>query len=90
MGFPIALRSWGTSRQVDFSGVKELNPDKICTPHRNTSRKWPAWLRSAYPRAEIWTGWSETHLPGLSVYPDALASGEHQGPRGLILGGGGR
>lgn len=78
-GLSIALRSWGASRQVDFSMVKELNPDKICTPHRNTSRKWPAWLRSAYPRAEIWTGWSETHLPGLSVYPDTLAWGRIQG-----------
>lgn len=78
-GLSIALRSWGASRQVDFSGVKELNPDKICTSHRNTSRKWPAWLQSAYPRAEIWTGWSETKLPGIYVYPDALAWGKIQG-----------
>ena len=78
-GLSIALRSWGASRQVDFSGVKELNPDKICTPHRNTSRKWLAWLRSAYPLAEIWTGWSETKMPGISVYPDALAWGKIQG-----------
>lgn len=78
-GLSIALRSWGASRQVDFSGVKELNPDKICTSHRNTSRKWPAWLRSAYPHAGIWTGWSETKMPGISVYPDALAWGKIQG-----------
>lgn len=56
-----------------------MNPDKICTPHRNTSRRWLARLRSAYPRAEIWAGWSETHLPGISVYPDALAWGRIQG-----------
>jgi hypothetical protein len=78
-GLSIALRSWGASRQVDFSKIKELNPGKICTPHRNISRRWLAWLRSAYPRAEIWTGWSETHLPGLFVYPDALAWGRIQG-----------
>lgn len=78
-GVSIALRSWGASNGVDFSGVKELNPDKICTPHRNTSRRWLAWLRSAYPHAKIWTGWSETHLPGICVYPDALAWGRIQG-----------
>lgn len=83
-GVSIALRSWGASKQVDFSRAKELNPDKICTPHRNISRRWPAWLRSAYPRAEIWTGWSETHLPGLSVYPDALAWGRLQGQETLF------
>ena len=78
-GVSIALSSWGAVKKVDLSRVKELNPDKICTPHRNTSRRWLAWLRSAYPRAEIWTGWSETHLPGLFVYPDALAWGRIQG-----------
>lgn len=78
-GLSIALRSWGASKQMDFSRVKELNPDKICTPHRNTSRRWLAWLRSAYARAEIWTGWSETHLPGISVFPDALVWGKIQG-----------
>lgn len=72
-GLSIALRSWGASRQVDFSRAKEQNPDKICTPHRNLSRRWLAWLKAAYPRAEIWTGWSESKLPGISVYPDALA-----------------
>jgi hypothetical protein len=39
-GLSIALRSWGASRRVDFSGAKELNPDKICTPHRSHSRRW--------------------------------------------------
>lgn len=78
-GVSIALRSWGASEGVDFSGVKELNPDKICTPHRNISRIWISWLRAAYPRAEIWTGWSETKLPGIAFYPDALAWGRIQG-----------
>ena len=83
-GLSIALRSWGASKHVDFSNIKELHPDKICTPHRNISRRWLAWLRSAYPRAEIWTGWSEAHLPGLSVYPDALAWGRIQGRETLF------
>lgn len=74
-GVSAALRSWGASRRVDFSNVKELNPHLIGTSHRTISRRWPAWLRSAYPQVEIWTGWSESKLPGISVYPDALAWG---------------
>ena len=78
-GRSIALRSWGASKQVDFSKVKELNPHLIGTAHRTTSRQWLAWLRSAYPREQIWTGWSESKLPGISVYPDALAWAKIQG-----------
>lgn len=78
-GVSAALRSWGASKGVDFSNVKELNPHLIGTQHRTTARLWQTWLRSAYPRAEIWTGWSETKLPGISVYPDALAWGRIQG-----------
>ncbi len=78
-GLAIALRSWGASKKVHFSGFKELSPHQIGSPHRNTSRMWPAWLRSAYPRAEIWAGWSETKLPEISVYPDTLAWGKVQG-----------
>ncbi len=78
-GVSVALRSWGASRGVDFSDVKELNPHLIGTQHRTISRWWPAWLRSAYPHASIWTGWSETKIPGISVFPDALAWGRIQG-----------
>ncbi len=78
-GVSAALRSWGASKGVDFSNIKELHPDKICTPHRNISRRWPAWLRSAYPLTEIWTGWTEVQLPEISVRPDALAWGRIQG-----------
>jgi len=78
-GMSIALRSWGASRQLAFSGIKEMNSHLIGTAHRTTSRRWPAWLRSAYPHAEIWSGWSETKMPGISVYPDALAWGKIQG-----------
>ena len=78
-GVSVALRSWGASNGVDFSGVKELNPHLIGTSHRTNSRRWPAWLRSAYPQVEIWTGWSEVQLPVTSVRPDGLAWGRIQG-----------
>jgi hypothetical protein len=78
-GVSIALRSWGASKGVDFSGVKELNQHLIGTPHRTNSRRWLAWLRSAYPLNEIWTGWTEVQLPETSVRPDALAWGRIQG-----------
>jgi hypothetical protein len=83
-GLSIALRSWGASKGVQFSRFKEMNPGKICTPHRNLSRRWLAWLKCAYPRAEIWSGWSESRLPGMSVYPDALAWGRVQGYEALF------
>jgi hypothetical protein len=78
-GVSIALRSWGASSGVDFSGVKEVNPHLIGTPHRTNSRRWPAWLRSTYPHVEIWTGWTEVQLPETFVRPDALAWGRVQG-----------
>jgi hypothetical protein len=78
-GVSVALRSWGASKCVDFSGVKELNQHLIGTPHRTNSRRWLAWLRSAYPLTEIWTGWTEVQLPEISVRPDALAWGRIQG-----------
>ena len=78
-GVSAALRSWGASKGLDFSNIKELHPDKICTPHRNISRRWLAWLRSAYPLTELWTGWTEVQLPEISVRPDALAWGRIQG-----------
>ena len=78
-GVSVALRSWGASNGVDFSGVKELNPHLIGTSHRTNSRRWPAWLRSAYPQVEIWTGWTEVQLPEIFVRPDALAWGRIQG-----------
>ena len=78
-GVSVALRSWGASNGVDFSGVKELNPHLIGTSHRTNSRRWPAWLRSAYPQVEIWTGWTEVQLPETAVRPDGLAWGRIQG-----------
>jgi hypothetical protein len=78
-GVSAALRSWGASKGVDFSEVKELNQHLIGTPHRTNSRRWLAWLRSAYPLTEIWTGWTEVQLPEIFVRPDALAWGRIQG-----------
>jgi len=78
-GVSIALRGWGASKGVDFSGMKELYPHFIGTPHRTNSRRWPAWLQSAYPLTEIWTGWTEVQLPETAVRPDALAWGRIQG-----------
>ena len=36
-------------------------------------------MKSAWPKVEIWAGWSEVRLPGMSVIPDGLAWGRIQG-----------
>lgn len=41
--------------------------------HRRAARMWPAWLRRAWPRAEIWAGWTEVTCG--NARPDALAWG---------------
>jgi len=48
-GVSVALRSWGASKGVDFCDVKELNQHLIGMPYRTNSRRWLAWLQSAYP-----------------------------------------
>ena len=48
------------------------------------ARSWPAWLKAAWPQAEIWTGRSEVGIPGLNVIPDALAWGRVQGSETLF------
>jgi len=84
-GVSLALRSWGVSAGVSFprrkerryGGKKRSKGQKVLYVggrHRNTSRLWPAWLRTAWPeRATIWAGWSEVFLGGSR--PDALAWG---------------
>ena len=57
----------------------EENLYQIGYEHRTIARIWPAWLKSAWPQAGIWTGWSEVGIPGLSVIPDGLAWGRIQG-----------
>jgi len=78
-GLSIALRSWGVPTALDFKNRTEENLQQIGSPHRQVSRSWSEWLRSAWPKAEIWTGWSEVRLPEVSVLPDGLAWGRIQG-----------
>lgn len=78
-GLSLAMRSWGVPAGVEFTDRKEPGPKHARTPHRHISRRWPAWLRTAYPNAEIWAGWSEVQLPETSVLPDGLAWGRIQG-----------
>ncbi|MFZ5903175.1 MAG: hypothetical protein ACOYZ8_06470 [Chloroflexota bacterium] len=78
-GLSLALRSWGAPRNTSFKSRLEENLYQIGSEHRHIARIWPAWLKSAWPQAEIWTGWSEVSIPGLSVIPDGLAWGRIQG-----------
>ena len=78
-GLSIALRSWGVPTALDFKNRTEENLQQIGSPHRQVSRSWSEWLKSAWPKAEIWTGWSEVRLPEVSVLPDGLAWGRIQG-----------
>lgn len=77
-GLSLALRSWGVPKGTEFSARTEENLQQIGTEHRHIARAWPAWLRSAWSQAEIWTGWSEVQLPDTSVIPDGLAWGRIQ------------
>lgn len=78
-GKSLALRSWGIPPNFAFKRKEESNQWLIGTPHNHRSRLWPDWLRSAWPQAEIWTGWCEISIPELSALPDALAWGRLQG-----------
>ncbi|MEJ2710642.1 MAG: helix-turn-helix transcriptional regulator [Anaerolineales bacterium] len=79
-GVSRALRSWGLPPGIPFPGRKERT--SAARRHRRTARLWPAWLRRAWPWAEIWTGWSEVRLGRLR--PDALAWGELAGRETLF------
>lgn len=74
-GLFTALRSWGVPRGTDFSSRREEHLAQIGTAHRYKARMWSAWLKTAYPQAEIWTAWSEVRLPRTTVIPDGLAWG---------------
>jgi len=74
-GVSLALRSWGMPPGVAFPGRQERTA--AGWRHRRTARLWPAWLRGAWPQAEIWAGWSEVVLGRLR--PDALAWGTLSG-----------
>ncbi|MCZ7547620.1 MAG: MarR family transcriptional regulator [Anaerolineales bacterium] len=78
-GKSLALRTWGIPPNFAFKKKEESNQWLIGTKHNHRSRLWPHSLRSAWPQAEIWTGWCEVSIPETSVLPDALAWGRLQG-----------
>jgi hypothetical protein len=95
-GVSIALRSWGLPPGYAFPYRKERGwpacKERI-TPrrkkkrtsagrHRRTARLWPAWLRKAWPQAEVWAGWTEVTC----VYkrPDSLCWGMLDGVETLF------
>jgi hypothetical protein len=84
IGLSLALRSWGIPKGIDFTSRLEAHRRQIGTEHRHTSRLWNDWLKAAWPQAEIWAGWSEVQIPGLSVIPDGLAWGKIQGYESLF------
>jgi len=70
-------RRYGGKKRSDVLSSSKGKDQKVLYVggrHRNTSRLWPAWLRTAWPeRVTIWAGWSEVFLGGSR--PDALAWG---------------
>lgn len=78
-GLSLTLRSWGVPHGIEFTSRLEENLQDIGNTHRHLARLWPAWLKAAWPQAEIWTGWSEVRIPELTVIPDALAWGRIEG-----------
>ena len=83
-GLSLALRSWGIPKDVSFGRRKEMALSDPAGEHRLISRLWPGWLRSAWPHAQVWTGWSEASLPGLLLTPDGLAWGKLGGRETLF------
>jgi len=79
-----ALRSWGVPVRTSFRNRFEEHLPQIDTKHRRISRAGIAWLKAAWPYAEIWTGWSEVRIPDTYVVPDALAWGRIHGYETLI------
>lgn len=79
-GVSRALRIWGLPPGVAFPARRERSAGG--KRHRRTARLWPAWLRHAWPQAEIWAGWSEVALGKLR--PDALAWGSLSGREALF------
>jgi hypothetical protein len=78
-GLSLALRSWGVPPGIGFGSRLEDHLQQIGTRHRRIARMWPLWLQTAWPHAEIWTGWSEVRIPKFFVIPDGLAWGRIQG-----------
>ncbi len=74
-GLSLALRSWDVPSNLPFAARLERNLYQVGSEHRHLARLWPAWLKAAWPQAQVWTGWSEVRIAGVSVVPDALAWG---------------
>jgi hypothetical protein len=55
-GLSLALRSWSIPKGIEFNTRKEENLQQIESEHRHVSHLWPAWLKAAWPRVEIWAG----------------------------------
>lgn len=82
-GLSLALRSWRIPPGASFQARSERNRHTEGR-HRRVARLWPAWLRKAWPHAEIWAGWSEVSLGGY-LRPDALAWGQLHGREALFV-----
>ena len=71
-GLRLAHRSWNIPKGVHFE--KHRGEFRYAGErHRRVSRRWRAWLESAYPSIEIWESWTE--VPLFYGIPDALAWG---------------
>jgi len=77
-GTSAALRSWGLPAGYYFPERRE-HRTPLDGRHRRVARLWPAWVKKAWPLAEVWAGWSEVRLRGLHATPDALAWGRLDG-----------
>lgn len=82
-GLSAALRAWGVPPEAEF-GRRRERIRLLDSTHRRRSRQWPAWLRKAFPHADIFAGWSEVGIPDLPINPDALAWGKMDGVETLF------
>lgn len=71
-GLSLAHRSWNIPKGVHF--MKYRGEFRYAGErHRRVSRRWRAWLETAFPSIEIWGSWTE--VPLFDGIPDALAWG---------------
>lgn len=82
-GLSASLRAWGVPPEAEF-GRRRERIRLLDSTHRRRSRQWPAWLRKAFPHADIFAGWSEVGIPDLPINPDALAWGKMDGVETLF------
>lgn len=82
-GLSAALRAWGIPSETRFDDRNERH-GLLDSPHRRRSRQWPAWLRTAFPHAEVYAGWSEVGISQLRANPDSLVWGKIDGVETLF------